>query len=59
MLMKKFEGEFPKKYYPDFLEFLDINKKKFEEIVDSWRRPKLWKKSNEMDGRWEIINKPY
>lgn len=59
MLMKKFEGEFPKKYFKEFLEFLNINENEFNDVVDSWRRPKLWKKSNKLDGNWEILNKPY
>ena len=59
MLMKKFEGEFPKKYFPDFLDFLNITEQNFNEVVDSWRRPKLWKKSNKLDGKWELVNKPY
>jgi hypothetical protein len=35
--MKKYDGEFPKKYYKEFLNYLDINEKQFNKIVDSWR----------------------
>ena len=45
-LMKKYEGEFPKKYFKEFLEYLDINEKTFEDIVDSWRLDHIWEKKN-------------
>jgi len=46
-LMDQYEGEFPKKYFKDFLSYLDISEKHFWEIVDSWRAPHLWKKEDE------------
>ena len=45
-LMKKYEGEFPSKYFQEFLDYLDINENLFWEIVDSWRLDHLWKKDN-------------
>ena len=50
-LVKKYEGEFPHKYFKDFLEYLDIDEKHFWEVVDSWRASHLWKKVNE---KWEL-----
>ena len=50
-LMEKYEGEFPKKYYKDFKEYLDINDDKFWEIIDSWRSDNLWKKEN---NEWKL-----
>ena len=50
-LMQRYEGEFPKKYFKDFLEYLDITEVHFWEVVDSWRAPHLWKK---VDGTWEL-----
>ena len=44
-LMKKYEGEFPKKYFKEFLNYLDISEKHFWEVVDSWRSKHLWKKN--------------
>lgn len=58
LLMQKFEGEFPKKHYKDFLNFLEINENQFNEIVDSWRRTKIWKKSNIVN-EWQIVDKSY
>jgi len=50
-LMKRYEGEFPKKYFKDFLEYLDITEEHFWDVVDSWRAPHLWKK---IDGEWRL-----
>lgn len=48
-LVKKFDGEFPKKYFETFLEYCNISEEFFWEIVDSWRSPHLWEKKN---GEW-------
>ena len=45
-LMNKYEGEFPKKYFKDFLDYLDINEKEFWTVVDKWRPKHLWTKKN-------------
>ena len=45
-LMTKYEGEFPKKYFKEFLEYLDITEEHFHRVVDSWRLPHIWKKNN-------------
>ena len=47
-LMSKYEGEFPKKYFTEFLDYLQITEDDFWGIVDTWRLPHLWdKKGNE------------
>lgn len=45
-LMRKYEGEFPEKYFKDFLGYLDISEDHFWEVVDSWRPKHLWKQTN-------------
>tara|TARA_Y100001958_G_C21248319_1_gene580862 strand:- start:631 stop:1827 length:1197 start_codon:yes stop_codon:yes gene_type:complete len=50
-LMNRYEGEFPKKYFSEFLEYLDISEEHFWEVVDSWRLPHLWTKIN---GNWQL-----
>jgi N-acetyl sugar amidotransferase len=50
-LMNRYEGEFPKKYFKEFLEYLDITEDHFWEVVDSWRLPHLWEKVN---GEWNL-----
>ena len=48
-LVKKYDGEFPKKYFKDFLNHTNLNEKKFFEIVDKFRSPHLWEK---IKGKW-------
>ena len=50
-LMQRYEGEFPKKYFNDFLNYLDITENHFWDVVDSWRAPHLWRKEK---GEWEL-----
>ena len=50
-LVKRYDGEFPKKYFKDFLEYLDITKEHFWEVVDSYRPSHLWEKIN---GEWKL-----
>jgi N-acetyl sugar amidotransferase len=47
VLMQRYEGEFPQKYFREFLEYLDITEEHFWEVVDSWRAPHLWEKVND------------
>lgn len=50
-LVRRYDGEFPKKYFPEFLDYLGITEKHFWEIVDSYRPPHLWDKVN---GEWKL-----
>ncbi len=45
-LVRKYDGEFPKKYFKDFLNYIDIDEKLFWQKIDSFRSPHLWKKEN-------------
>ena len=45
-LVKRFDGEFPKKYLNDCLQYMGISKKKFTSIIDSSRPKHLWSKRN-------------
>ena len=51
ILMKNYEGEFPKKYFQDFLEYLNISEKDFWRTVDKWRPKHLWYKKN---NKWKF-----
>ncbi len=42
-LVRRYDGEFPQKYYQEFLEYCEISEEEFREIVDSWRSDHLWK----------------
>ena len=43
-LVKRYDGEFPKKYFKEFLDYLGISEEHFWRVVDSWRAPHIWKK---------------
>lgn len=48
-LVQRYDQEFPSKYSPDFLEYLDMDEAEFFAIADSFRSPHLWK---QVDGEW-------
>jgi len=50
-LVNKYDGEFPQKYFKDFLEYCDITESQFWEVIDSWRSDHIWKKEN---GKWKL-----
>ena len=43
-LVKKYDGEFPKTYFKDILNYLDMSEKEFKEIIDKFRPKHLWEK---------------
>lgn len=53
-LVKKYDDEFPIKYFKDFLEYIDISESIFWETIDKFRPTHLWKKEN---GKWALKNK--
>ncbi len=53
-LVKKYDDEFPNKYYKLFLEYCDMDESEFNEIIDSWRSDHIWKKVN---NKW-MLKKP-
>jgi N-acetyl sugar amidotransferase len=50
-LVKRYDGEFPSKYFKDFLEYVDLTEDEFWDVLESWRSPHLWKKIN---GKWKL-----
>ncbi|MBF0386265.1 MAG: N-acetyl sugar amidotransferase [Candidatus Omnitrophica bacterium] len=50
-LIKKFDGEFPLRYYKEFLEYIGMTDKEFRDICDSFRSSHLWAKVN---GEWRL-----
>jgi len=55
MLVKRFDGEYPKVYLEDDLGYMGISQERFIEIIDSARPPHLWKKNS--SGQWELKHK--
>jgi N-acetyl sugar amidotransferase len=50
-LVKRYDDEFPRKYFKDFLEYIDITDKDFWENIDRFRSPHLWEKK---EGKWYL-----
>jgi N-acetyl sugar amidotransferase len=46
-LVKKFDEEFPKKYFKEFLEYISLTEEQFHETVDKFRSPHLWEKEED------------
>jgi N-acetyl sugar amidotransferase len=52
-LVKKFDGEFPDRYFEEIMVYLDINPEYFRnELTDQFRSPHLWGKNE--NGVWEL-----
>jgi N-acetyl sugar amidotransferase len=51
LLVKKYDGEFPKRYFKETLEYLNIDEEMYWAVLDSWRSPHLWQK---IDEEWEL-----
>lgn len=55
-LVKKYDNEFPKKYFKEFLEYININEKEFWKVIDNFRSPHLWEKKS---AEWTLKEKIY
>jgi site-specific DNA-adenine methylase len=49
--VRRYDGEFPKRYFREFLDYCDITETQFWEVADSWRSPHLWEKAG---GEWTL-----
>lgn len=45
-LMKKYDQEFPDQYFLDFLNYIELDKDKYWEIINKSRPRHIWKKNN-------------
>ena len=45
-LVKQFDGEFPKRYFDEILESLNLTSAEFIEICNEFRSPHLWDTSD-------------
>lgn len=56
-LVKKFDGEFPDKYFSEIMDYLSIDAEYFKnELTDRFRSPHLWVKKNRS---WELKHAVY
>jgi N-acetyl sugar amidotransferase len=50
-LVKKFDGEFPDKYFKTIMDYIDMSPDDFHELCDKYRSPHLW---NKVNGEWKL-----
>jgi N-acetyl sugar amidotransferase len=50
-LVKRFDGEFPDKYFHEVMNYIGMPPEKFFELCEQFRSPHLWKKEN---GEWKL-----
>jgi N-acetyl sugar amidotransferase len=50
-LVKRYDDEFPARYFEVFLEYVDLTKDEFWEVVDRFRLPHIWKKEG---NNWKL-----
>ena len=50
-LVRRFDGEFPEKYFKEVMEHIGMEPEHFIRLCDKFRSPHLWKKEN---GEWKL-----
>jgi N-acetyl sugar amidotransferase len=50
-LVRRYDGEFPRKHFRDFLEYTELSEARFWEVVDGFRSPHLWERVGE---EWKL-----
>jgi N-acetyl sugar amidotransferase len=50
-LVRKYDGEFPKKWFKEFLDYTELDEKRFWGIIDGFRADHLWEK---VSGEWRL-----
>lgn len=53
-LVRRFDQEFPRKYFPEFLDYLGMDEPEFFAVADSFRSPHLWRR----DGDQWVLRHP-
>lgn len=51
-LVKKYDQEFPDRFFKEFLQYIDTTEEEFWSTVDRFRSPHLWGKDNH--GQWQL-----
>ena len=49
--IKKYDGEFPERYFKDILDYLNLSESSFFRYCNSARSPHLWKK---IKNKWKL-----
>ena len=50
-LVRRYDDEFPSKYFAELLEYLGIDAPRFWRIVERYRHPRIW---TQVDGQWRL-----
>lgn len=50
-LIRRFDGEFPARYFPDLLAYCGVSEDEFWESIDCWRSDHLWTKDG---NEWKL-----
>lgn len=50
-LVKRFDGEFPDRYFNEIMDYIGMKPEHFAELTDKFRSPHLWKK---MGDEWKL-----
>ena len=50
--MKRFDGEFPDRYFDEIMDYIDMKPERFHDLCDKFRSPHLWAKDN--SGNWQL-----
>ena len=51
-LVRKYDAEFPSKYFQDWLDYMEISEERFWEVINAARSPHLWRRV--ADGNWTL-----
>lgn len=51
-LVRKYDCEFPAKYFEEFLKYIDTSEKEFYDVIDAHRSPHIWQQGS--DGHWSL-----
>ena len=51
-LVRRFDGEFPDRYFDEIMKYLDMDPQRFHDLCDKFRSPHLWGKDE--NGLWKL-----
>lgn len=51
-LVKRFDGEFPDRYFNEIMDYIEMKPELFHELCDKFKSPHLWTKDS--DGTWKL-----
>jgi len=53
-LVRKYDAEFPSKYFRDCLDYMEITEGRFWEVINAARSPHLWRQA--ANGSWTLVH---